>query len=99
MMVGSCLVIAKPDGHKDPIYLQDLIHKEQITTLHFVPSMLQIFVQQADARLCQSLRQVFCSGEALPMELVNHYYQEFDAPLHNLYYPTEAAVDVTYCTE
>ncbi|MBY7700616.1 enterobactin synthase subunit F [Vibrio harveyi] len=96
MMVGSCLVIAKPDGHKDPIYLQDLIHKEQITTLHFVPSMLQIFVQQADARLCQSLRQVFCSGEALPMELVNHYYQEFDAPLHNLYGPTEAAVDVTY---
>ncbi len=96
MMVGSCLVIAKPDGHKDPIYLQDLIHREKITTLHFVPSMLQIFVQQADPDLCQSLRQVFCSGEALPIELVNHYYQAFNAPLHNLYGPTEAAVDVTY---
>ncbi|MGI9897464.1 enterobactin synthase subunit F [Vibrio natriegens] len=96
MIVGSCLVVAKPDGHKDPLYLQELIHSQKITTLHFVPSMLQIFVQQADAQRCESLRQVFCSGEALPIELVNQYYQSFDAPLHNLYGPTEAAVDVTY---
>lgn len=96
MIVGSCLVVAKPDGHKDPVYLQELIHSQKITTLHFVPSMLQIFVQQADAQRCESLRQVFCSGEALPIELVNQYYQSFDAPLHNLYGPTEAAVDVTY---
>jgi amino acid adenylation domain-containing protein len=96
MIVGSCLVVAKPDGHKDPVYLQELIHSQKITTLHFVPSMLQIFVQQADAQRCENLRQVFCSGEALPIELVNQYYQSFDAPLHNLYGPTEAAVDVTY---
>ncbi|MCG9700819.1 enterobactin synthase subunit F [Vibrio natriegens] len=96
MIVGSCLVVAKPDGHKDPVYLQEMIQNQKITTMHFVPSMLQIFVQQADAQLCQSLRQVFCSGEALPVELVNQYYQSFDAPLHNLYGPTEAAVDVTY---
>lgn len=96
MIVGSCLVVAKPDGHKDPVYLQELIHSQKITTLHFVPSMLQIFVQQADAQRCESLRQVFCSGEALPIELVNQYYQSFDAQLHNLYGPTEAAVDVTY---
>lgn len=96
MIVGSTLVVAKPDGHKDPIYLQTLIHDQQITIMHFVPSMLQLFVQQAQAQQCQSLRHVFCSGEALPPELVNDYYASFEAPLHNLYGPTEAAVDVSY---
>ncbi len=96
MIEGATLVLAKPDGHKDPSYLAALIGQEQISTLHFVPSMLQIFVQQADPAQCQSLRQVFCSGEALPVELVNSYLARFAAPLHNLYGPTEAAVDVTY---
>ncbi|GEM74789.1 non-ribosomal peptide synthetase [Vibrio sagamiensis] len=111
MMVGACLVVAKPAGHKDPIYLQEVIEKHQITTLHFVPSMLQLFVQyvknqqgnaqrsgghQIHHQHCASLRQVFCSGEALPSELVQEYSTCFDAPLENLYGPTEAAIDVTY---
>ncbi|WP_370978715.1 amino acid adenylation domain-containing protein [Agaribacterium sp. ZY112] len=96
MITGATLVLAKPEGHKDPNYLAELIAKEKITTMHFVPSMLQVFVQQAKAELCTSLRQVFCSGEALPVELVNDYYQNFKARLHNLYGPTEAAIDVTY---
>ena len=96
MVVGAKLVLARPEGHKDPLYLAQLIHQENITTLHFVPSMLQVFVQQADAQNCASLRQVFCSGEALPVDLVNEYYRLYQATLHNLYGPTEAAIDVTY---
>ncbi len=96
MITGATLVLAKPDGHKDPAYLADLIEQEKITTLHFVPSMLQVFVQQAKAIQCTSLKHVFCSGEALPVDLVNEYYANFSANLHNLYGPTEAAIDVTY---
>lgn len=96
MIVGAKLILAKPEGHKDPIYLAQLIEQHKITTVHFVPSMLQVFVQQADASSCASLRQVFCSGEALPVDLVNEYYRLYQAQLHNLYGPTEAAIDVTY---
>ncbi|PAJ75454.1 non-ribosomal peptide synthetase [Pseudoalteromonas sp. NBT06-2] len=96
MITGASLVVAEPDGHKDPIYMANLIDEKKITTLHFVPSMLQLFVQQADAQQCASLKHVFCSGEALPSELVKEYYEKFSAPLENLYGPTEAAVDVTF---
>ena len=96
MIVGATLVVAKPEGHKDPAYLAEIIARQRISTLHFVPSMLQVFVANADSTSCTSLRQVFCSGEALSIELVNDYYAKFDAALHNLYGPTEAAIDVTY---
>lgn len=101
MIQGSCLVVAKPEGHKDPLYLQDLIHSQKITTLHFVPSMLQVFVHQVNPEKCRSIKQVFCSGEALSSELVHRYLQSFSGCLHNLYGPTEAAIDVTYwpCTK
>ncbi|WP_158691689.1 AMP-binding protein, partial [Cronobacter sakazakii] len=67
---------------------------------HFVPSMLAAFVgalatpQAVDA--CASLRQVFCSGEALPTELCREWERLTAVPLHNLYGPTEAAVDVSW---
>src|SRR5947199_3553939 len=64
--------------------------------MHFVPSMLGIFLESAGVERCQSLRQVFASGEALPYELQNRFFERLDAKLHNLYGPTEAAVDVTF---
>ncbi|WP_158881412.1 non-ribosomal peptide synthetase [Amycolatopsis anabasis] len=89
LITGAELVLAKPEGHKDPRYLADLIETERITTVHFVPSMLRAFAEEAEGR-CSSLRRVICSGEALPADLT----RRFDK-LHNLYGPTEAAVDVT----
>jgi amino acid adenylation domain-containing protein len=100
LMTGACLVVARPEGHKDPNYLMSLIREQQITTLHFVPSMLRIFLESEGAGHCTSLRRVFCSGEALPFELQERFFQVLGAELYNLYGPTEAAVDVTYwhCT-
>ncbi|MGB3534216.1 MAG: amino acid adenylation domain-containing protein [Microcoleaceae cyanobacterium] len=92
---GACLVMAQPEGHKDSYYLVNLIINQQITILHFVPSMLQVFLEEKNLAQCQSIRQVFCSGEALNIELKNRFYQHFDVELHNLYGPTEAAIDVT----
>ncbi|HYH80735.1 MAG TPA: condensation domain-containing protein, partial [Longimicrobium sp.] len=70
---GATLVMARPDGHRDPLYLQEVIERRGVTTLHFVPSMLQQFVETAEAARCTSLRRVLCSGEALPPALVARF--------------------------
>jgi amino acid adenylation domain-containing protein len=95
---GATLVMARPDGHRDPRYLQSVIERRGVTTLHFVPSMLQPFVETVQAERCASLKRVFCSGEALSPALVEHFHARFPSSvaLHNLYGPTEAAVDVTF---
>ncbi|MBW4602156.1 MAG: amino acid adenylation domain-containing protein [Calothrix sp. FI2-JRJ7] len=96
LQTGARLVIAQPEGHRDTGYLVNLINKEQITTLHFVPSMLQVFLEAEGLENCQSLKRVIASGEALPAQLQQRFFNRLDAQLHNLYGPTEAAIDVTY---
>ncbi|WP_040695684.1 non-ribosomal peptide synthetase, partial [Nocardia vinacea] len=96
LQVGARLVVAKPDGHRDPAYMARLIVDEQVTTVHFVPSMLSVFVAEDRAAECTSLRNVFASGEALPAVAAQRLRQLTGARLHNLYGPTEAAVDVTF---
>ncbi|MEL7409587.1 MAG: amino acid adenylation domain-containing protein, partial [Cyanobacteria bacterium J06558_2] len=92
---GACLVIAKPEGHKDSNYLVKLINQEAISVLHFVPSMLQVFLEESQVSSCNSLTKVICSGEALPTNIKNQFFRQLNAELHNLYGPTEAAIDVT----
>lgn len=97
LIVGAQLVYAKPEGHKDPDYLRDIIRERNISTLHFVPTMLGIFLQTKDINTCSSIRRIFCSGEALQLEHEKRFFQQLDhAELHNLYGPTEASVDVSY---
>jgi len=96
LMTGARLVIARPEGHKDPSYLVERIREEGITTLHFVPSMLRVFLEAEGVEECRSVRRVICSGEALPYELQERFFGRLGAELHNLYGPTEAAVDVTW---
>ena len=93
LVTGATEVVARPDGHKDPAYLARLIREREVTTVHFVPSMLQVFLQEPTVSECTSLRRVLCSGEALPPEAVTQF--RLAAELHNLYGPTEASVDVT----
>ncbi|MBO9883430.1 non-ribosomal peptide synthetase, partial [Xanthomonas sp. D-109] len=93
---GAPLVVARPEGHRDPDYLVDLIQAHGAATIHFVPSMLQLFLENKRARTCISLRNVFCSGEELPSTLARRFVAAFEeAALHNLYGPTEATIDVT----
>ncbi|WP_228864668.1 non-ribosomal peptide synthetase [Xenorhabdus sp. PB30.3] len=97
LLYGARLVMARPDGHKEVDYLVRLIEHTEITTLHFVPSMLQQFVQGVQSpHTLPTLRRVICSGEALPAELQQRFFSRFHTELHNLYGPTEAAIDVTY---
>ncbi|MBZ0165158.1 MAG: amino acid adenylation domain-containing protein, partial [Candidatus Omnitrophica bacterium] len=96
LMFGATLVVARPEGHKDSAYLRDLIQAEAITTLHFVPSMLQIFLEEEGIESLTTLKRVICSGEALSTEVQKRFFNRLKAGLHNLYGPTEAAIDVTY---
>ncbi|MEL6461118.1 MAG: amino acid adenylation domain-containing protein [Cyanobacteria bacterium J06621_15] len=97
LLFGATLIVAKPGGHKDSGYLVNLIKQQQITTLHFVPSMLEAFLEEPKLKeSCTSIKRVICSGEALTVELQNRFLTHLDAQLHNLYGPTEAAIDVTY---
>ncbi|MCX4679075.1 amino acid adenylation domain-containing protein [Streptomyces sp. NBC_01433] len=95
LMTGARLVLARPGGHRDPGYLRELIVAEQVTTVHFVPSMLRVFLAQEGVEKCLSLRRTMCSGEELPPRLVNDFLSRMPGELHNLYGPTEAAVDVS----
>lgn len=95
LMVGTQLVIAQPGGHLDPEYLIRTIRDYAVTTVHFVPSMLGMFLDAPGANSCASLRMVICSGEALPFDLERKFFDRMNAQLHNLYGPTEAAIDVT----
>jgi amino acid adenylation domain-containing protein len=95
LIAGARLVVARPDGHKDPAYMVGLIARSRITTLHFVPSMLRLFLEEPDLSPCGSLRRVICSGETLPLAVQERFFARLGTELHNLYGPTEAAVDVT----
>ncbi|WP_079131676.1 non-ribosomal peptide synthetase [Streptomyces nanshensis] len=95
---GATLVMAEPEEHRDPAALARTIREQGVTTVHFVPSMLQEFLAEPSAaRDAAGLRRVFASGEALPRETVDRFHRLLpQVPLYNLYGPTEAAVDVTH---
>ncbi|WP_136669438.1 amino acid adenylation domain-containing protein, partial [Flavobacterium sp. H122] len=95
-MIGSKLVILRPEGHKDSFYMEQVIEKEKVSVVHFVPSMLGIYLQTANHDTCQSLKHIVCSGEELPVETVKSCKLSYpQTRIHNLYGPTEAAIDVT----
>ncbi|WP_394849558.1 amino acid adenylation domain-containing protein [Pendulispora brunnea] len=98
LSVGGCLVMARPGGHKDATYLAQLCQRERITTLHFVASMLQVFLEDPDAPNCRSLRRVFASGEALSYALMEQFYERMPSSieLHNMYGPTEISIEATF---
>ena len=96
LQVGATLVVATPDGHRDPEYLAGKIAEHDATVTDFVPSMLSMFAGTVPARELASLQHVFVIGEALPAETVRDFGRVSSARVHNLYGPTEAAVSITY---
>jgi len=94
---GATLIVAKPEGHKDPRYLEQLILEQQITTLHFVPSMLDAFLASGIDHALLNIRHLVTSGEALSGSLQFECLTKLPHTLlWNFYGPTEAAIDVTY---
>lgn len=92
---GARLVIPRPDGLRDIGYLTDLLHREGITAMHFVPSLLGLFLSLPGVNQWRTLRRVPIGGEALPGEIADKFHATFDAMLHNFYGPTETVVNAT----
>lgn len=94
---GGTLVVAEPGGHMAMTYLYHTIKDEGVTHLHFVPSVLRMFLM-IPSLVDLPIKKLFCSGEALPYATVQSFYGKSNdvAEVHNLYGPTEAAVDVSY---
>jgi amino acid adenylation domain-containing protein len=96
LLAGARIVVARPEGHRDPQYLEEMISRYQVTLIHFVPSMLSVFLEGADLTRCGSLRQVLVGGESLTAGLQRVFVDScLRAELDNLYGPAEAAIDVT----
>src|SRR5258708_5409849 len=97
LITGARLVVAATGAHRDPPQLIDTIRRQNVTTLHFVPSMLNVFLAHEGAKTCTSIRRLICSGEALSAETRDQVKALLpDVRMENLYGPTEAAIDVTY---
>ncbi|TQV81104.1 non-ribosomal peptide synthetase [Aliikangiella coralliicola] len=93
---GGTLVIAEPEGHKDPVYISELMEEYRINLVHFVPSMLDVFLRHPGTHFSKNIKCVICSGEALQINHVETFYQKIPyARLLNMYGPTEATVEVS----
>ncbi|MCS4312388.1 amino acid adenylation domain-containing protein/non-ribosomal peptide synthase protein (TIGR01720 family) [Pseudomonas sp. BIGb0381] len=101
LITGCRLMLAGPGEHRDPHRIAQLVQAYGVTTLHFVPPLLQLFIDEPLVAECTSLRRLFSGGEALPAELRNRVLAQLPAvQLHNRYGPTETAINVTHwhCT-
>jgi amino acid adenylation domain-containing protein len=97
LLAGARLLIARPGGHQDNAYLVDVVAREKVTTLQLVPSMYRVLLETKGIEACNAgLRRVFCGGEALPVAVQERSFAILDADLHNLYGPTETAIDAAF---
>ncbi|HEX8592566.1 MAG TPA: non-ribosomal peptide synthetase [Pseudomonas sp.] len=97
LITGCQLVLAAPGEHRDPRRIVELIQRFGVTTLHFVPPLLRLFIEDPQVAGCSSLKRIFSGGEALPAELRNRVLAQLpNVELHNRYGPTETAINVTH---
>ena len=92
---GARVVIHKPGGLNDIGYLTDLLRDEGITAMHFVPSLLGLFLSLPGVNQWRSLQRVPIGGEPLPGEVADKFHATFDALLHNFYGPTETVINAS----
>jgi mycobactin peptide synthetase MbtE len=95
LICGARLVIPRPDGLRDIGYLTELLRRESITSMHFVPSLLGLFLSLPGVNQWRTLRRVPIGGEPLPGEIADKFHATFDALLYNFYGPTETIVNAT----
>ncbi|HMS64575.1 MAG TPA: amino acid adenylation domain-containing protein [Ignavibacteria bacterium] len=97
LICGAKLVFAIPEGHKNNSYLIEVVTEKKITIIHFVTSMLSLFLEESYIDKCKSLRLFVSSGEEVTIPVQKLFFEKFpDVELHDLYGPTETSVHVTY---
>ncbi|HKR12800.1 MAG TPA: amino acid adenylation domain-containing protein [Pyrinomonadaceae bacterium] len=93
---GAKLVLAEPGGHRDAQYLVRVVAERRVTVLHFVPPMLPAFLDQPNVAGCTALTRIYTSGDALPKSTVEQVFDLLPVELHNMYGPTETAIEVSH---
>ncbi len=97
LLAGARLVLVAPGEQRDPQRLLEWVIEQGVTVLHFVPSLLQAFIEQAGVKDCCSLRLLFSGGEVLSPALRDRVLEVLPrVTLHNRYGPTETAINATY---
>lgn len=97
LISGCRLLLAGPGEHRDPRRIAQLVQRYSVTTLHFVPPLLHLFVEEPLSGECTSVRRLFSGGETLSAALRDRVLQQLpQAQLHNRYGPTETAINVTH---
>ncbi|NVD98037.1 non-ribosomal peptide synthetase [Massilia sp. BJB1822] len=97
LTAGARLALALPGDQRDPARLVALIQQHQVTTVNFVPPMLQAFLAHEGIEASTRLKHIICGGEAMPAETQRETFERLRrAGLHNLYGPTETAIHVTH---
>ncbi|MBP1313408.1 non-ribosomal peptide synthetase [Herbaspirillum sp. 1130] len=96
LTAGTRLVLAAPGEQKDPERITELIRRHGITTLNFVPSMLQAFLSHDGIEQQTRLRYVICGGESMPAATQAEALRRLaGVSLQNLYGPTETTIHVS----
>ena len=96
LLSGATLVLPKPDGEKEGLYLTDLIQKHRITFISMVPSLLTLFVKTSQLSECPTIRHFFSGGEVLPLTTIQSIQSQQAAQINHMYGPTETCVFVTW---
>lgn len=99
LIAGKISVLLEPGEEKFPAAVGNCIRRKNISMLHFVPTMLQIFLKEAEEenRKYPQVKTLICSGEALTPALVQQAYQVFpESLIANFYGPTECTIDVLH---
>ncbi|MEW9682768.1 amino acid adenylation domain-containing protein [Pseudomonas sp. TE50-2] len=99
LCAGLRLVLARPDGQRDPDYLAALIQRQRVSVVQFVPALLQQFLAVEASAACDSLSDIVCGGGELTTALLQQVRERLpQVRLHNVYGPTEATVDCSVWT-
>ncbi len=95
-MAGAALVLARPNGHREPEYIADVMARHRVTIAQFVPQLLSVFLDDELVGRCRSLRRAYSASDALPPAVQLRFHELLDAELVSLYGPTEATVDTAH---
>jgi amino acid adenylation domain-containing protein/non-ribosomal peptide synthase protein (TIGR01720 family) len=97
-IAGAQVLMTPPGAQREVRYLVKLITERQVTVTHLIPSLLQVFLEEPGVEQCVSLQHVYGGAEAMSLELQQRFHERLNAAFHNVYGPTEAAIDTTYWT-
>lgn len=96
---GAKIVFAGKENQRDTFMMMKLINHHSVTFLHFIPSLLEVFLSEIEEGGLKNIRHVFSHGEALKPHQAFMVKEKLPGVmLHNMYGPTEAAIEATWWT-